>query len=129
MWRLRLNVGSPPLRDAAFSRNLQRVRLIAAYNAIAQSLQNRPHTRRLQDRRPRVPDLKSHRAPLLVCMAIILASPLAGCGRRGALEPAESDARASASQTGASQTRAATAGAEEGEPAAPQRPFILDAIL
>lgn len=78
----------------------------------------------------RVLNLKTSRSALLVCMAIALAAPLAGCGRKGALEAPEGARPASpAGQDGSAQrsTGAADEAASVTKP--PQRPFILDAIL
>lgn len=86
-------------------------------------------------------DLRTYRAALLVCTAAVLALPLAGCGRRGALEAPESETRA-ASQPVAARPAAGSpprstvtmegAGDEADDQSArpaPRRPFILDAIL
>lgn len=75
-------------------------------------------------------NLKTSRNALLVCMAIALAAPLAGCGRRGALEAPDGPRPTNAAaQGGAAQ---GTQDEDDDAPSAataPQRPFILDAIL
>ena len=78
----------------------------------------------------RVLNLKTSRNALLMFVAIALAAPLAGCGRKGALEAPEGARPANADgQGGAAQRSAGTEDDSSSAAKPPQRPFILDAIL